>query len=140
MIIYKEKLYCQPFEVGCQTLDDWSKQARVEMANPMLKMIAEARHQSWRYLLTGDESWFFSSTDYEQMWLPQGENAPTRARHVISTPKVMIIIFWSPLGFPVIGALPAGESLQHDIVATTLHHRSRSSNRQMHDKTEAENL
>jgi histone-lysine N-methyltransferase SETMAR len=35
--------------------------------------------------------------------------APTRARHIISTPKVLIAIFWSPLGFPVIDALPTGE-------------------------------
>jgi hypothetical protein len=79
------------------------------MANSMLKMIAEVRHQSWRYFLTGDESWFFYSTDSEQMWLPRGEMAPTRARHIISTPKVLITIFWSPLGFPVIDALPARE-------------------------------
>jgi transposase len=38
------------------TLDDSTKQARLEMAGTMLKMIAEARHQSWRYFLTGDES------------------------------------------------------------------------------------
>jgi hypothetical protein len=79
------------------------------MANSILKMIAEARHQSWRYFLTGDDSWSFYSTDYEQMWLPRGEMAPTTARHIISTAKVLITIFWSPLGFPVIDGLPAGE-------------------------------
>jgi hypothetical protein len=41
------------------TLDDWAKRARVDMANSILKMIAEARHQSWRYFLTGNEPWFF---------------------------------------------------------------------------------
>jgi hypothetical protein len=35
---------------------------------------------------------------------------PTSVRDIISTPKVMITIFWSPLGFPVIDALPAGEN------------------------------
>jgi hypothetical protein len=43
------------------------------------------------------------------MWLPQGEKAPTRARSIISTPSVMIIIFWLRLGLPVIDTLPAGE-------------------------------
>jgi hypothetical protein len=88
------------------TLDDDRKRARVEMAYSMLRMIAEARYQGWQYFLTGDESWFFYSTDYEQLWIPRGERAPTRARRIISTPKVMITIFWSPLGFPVIDALP----------------------------------
>jgi hypothetical protein len=69
------------------------------MANSMLKMIAGARHESWRYFLTGDESWFFYSTDYEQIWIPQGEKAPTRARRIISRQKVLIAICWSPLGF-----------------------------------------
>jgi hypothetical protein len=63
------------------------------MADSMLKMIAEARHQSWRSFLTRDESWFFYSIEYEQMWLPQGEKAPTKARQIIAEPKVMIIIF-----------------------------------------------
>jgi hypothetical protein len=40
------------------------------MANSKLKIIAEARHQSWWSFLTGDEFWFFSSPDSEQMWLP----------------------------------------------------------------------
>jgi hypothetical protein len=91
------------------TLDECTKRTRVEMANTMLKMIAETRHQSWQCFLTGDESWFCYSTDDEQMWLPRGEMAPTRARHITSTPKVLITIFWSPLGFPVIDALPAGK-------------------------------
>jgi hypothetical protein len=79
------------------------------MANSMLRVIGEAHHQNWRYFLTGDEPCFFYSIDYEQMRLPQGEKAPTRAIRIISTPKVMIIICWSPLRFPVIDALPAGE-------------------------------
>jgi hypothetical protein len=120
-------------------LDDCAKRARVDMANSMLKMIAEARHQSWRCFLTRDESWFFYSTDYEQMWLPRGEMAPTRARHIISTPKVLITIFWSPLGFAVIDALPTEESLQHSIFATILYYRLRSSDRQMRDKKRVEN-
>jgi hypothetical protein len=75
-------------------LDDWTKQTRVEMANSMVKMMAGARHRSWRYFLTVHELSFFISTDYEQMWPPQGEKAPTRARRIISTPKVMVIILW----------------------------------------------
>jgi hypothetical protein len=94
------------------TLDECTKWTRVEMANSMLKMIDEARYQSWRYFLTGDESWFFYSIEYIQMWLPQGEMAPTRARHIIAEPKVMIIIFWSPLGFPVIDAPSTGEKFR----------------------------
>jgi hypothetical protein len=93
----------------CHTLDDDTKQARVEMGNSMLKMIAEARHQIRRYFLTGDQSWFFYSTYYGYMWLRQVEKAPPRERRIISRLTVMIIIFWSRVGFPVIDALSAGE-------------------------------
>jgi hypothetical protein len=34
---------------------------------------------------------------------------PARVRYIISTPKVLITIFWSRLGFAVIDALPAGK-------------------------------
>jgi hypothetical protein len=37
------------------TLDDCAKCARVDMANSMLKMIAEARHRNSRSFLTGRE-------------------------------------------------------------------------------------
>jgi hypothetical protein len=79
------------------------------MANSMLKMIAEARDQSWRYFLTGDESWFCDSTDHDQMEFPRGEIAPTRVSSIITTPKVLITIFWSLFGFPAISALPTRE-------------------------------
>jgi hypothetical protein len=92
-----------------RTLDPYGKRVRVGMANSMLMTTAAVRHQSWPYFLTVDESWLFYSTDYEQMWLPQREKAPTRTKRIISTRKVMIILFWSPLGLPVIDALPAGE-------------------------------
>jgi hypothetical protein len=78
----------------------------------MLKMIAEAHDQSWRCFLTGDELWFCHSTGCEPMWVPRGEMASTRARHIISTPKVLIAFFSPRLGFPVNDALPAGEKFR----------------------------
>jgi hypothetical protein len=48
----------------------------------MLKMIAEARHQSWRYFVTGDESWFFDSTYYERCG-PDKEKRPQQGRDAL---------------------------------------------------------
>jgi hypothetical protein len=47
------------------TLDECTKRARVERANSMLKMMTEAGHQTWWFLLTGGEVSFFYSTDDE---------------------------------------------------------------------------
>jgi hypothetical protein len=40
------------------------------------------------------------------MWVPEGEIPQSRPWVIVSTPKVMVSIFWSPVGFPIITALP----------------------------------
>jgi hypothetical protein len=78
----------------------------VTIAEGLLRDLQQERHQGWRSFLTGDESWFFCVTDFERMWVPEGQMPQSRPRTIISTPKVMVSIFWSPVGFPVITALP----------------------------------
>jgi hypothetical protein len=46
------------------------------------------------------------ATDSERMWVPEGEMPQSRPRVIVSTPKVIVSIFWSPVGFTVITALP----------------------------------
>jgi hypothetical protein len=76
------------------------------MSEGPVKDLEQARHQRWRYFLTGDESWFLNATDFERMWVPEGQMPQSRPRVIVSTPKVMVSIFWSPVGFAVITALP----------------------------------
>jgi histone-lysine N-methyltransferase SETMAR len=84
------------------------KASRVDMAIQLKKSIETAKHQGWRFFLTGDESWFYFTTDYEHMWTPEGATLPTRVRRTVASAKRMLTVFWSPLGFPVIKALPKG--------------------------------
>lgn len=76
------------------------------MAEGPLRDLDQARHRGWRYFLTADESWLFYATDFERIWVSEGEMPQSRPRTVTSTPKVMVSIFWSPIGFPLITALP----------------------------------
>jgi histone-lysine N-methyltransferase SETMAR len=76
------------------------------MTNALLEHLYQAWHQGWCYFVAGDESWFFYTTDFERMWLPEGAMPQSRLRMIISTPKVDVSIFWSPIGFPVITAFP----------------------------------
>jgi hypothetical protein len=101
---------------------------RVELSQKLLLTVRSVRHRGWTHVLTGDESWFWLTIDHEQPWLPPGAERPTGPRKMISSPKAMIIIFWSPLSFPVIQALPskvtftAGsfvENILPEIVAAT---------------------
>jgi hypothetical protein len=72
----------------------------VELSRELLVTLRSAKHRGCTHFLTGDELWFWVTIDYEQQRLPPGAERPTRPRNMISSPKPMIIIFWSPLGFP----------------------------------------
>jgi histone-lysine N-methyltransferase SETMAR len=91
------------------TLSPAQKVARVESAIQLKKILLSAKHRGWRYILTGDESWFYFTINYDHIWLPDGALTPTRPRHTINTPKRMLTIFWSPLGFPLVQLLPKGQ-------------------------------
>jgi hypothetical protein len=90
-----------------RTLDAAERRTRVTMSESLLKDLAQAQHQRWRHFLTCDASWLLHATDFERMWVPEGEMPRSRRRVIVSTPKVMVSIFWSPIGFPVITALPS---------------------------------
>jgi hypothetical protein len=72
----------------------------------LLVTLRSAKHLGWTHSLTGDESWFWLTIDCEQQWLLSGAERPTRPSKMNSSPKAIISIFWSPLGFPVIQVLP----------------------------------
>jgi hypothetical protein len=72
----------------------------------LLVTFRSAKLRGWTHFLPGDESWFWLTIDHEQQWLPPGAESPTRPRKMIGSAKAMIIIFWSPLGIPVIQDLP----------------------------------
>jgi hypothetical protein len=79
---------------------------QVELSRELLVTLRSAKRHGWTHLLTGDESWFWLTIKYEQQWPPLGAERPTRPKKAISSPQAMIMIFWSPLGFPVIQVLP----------------------------------
>jgi hypothetical protein len=79
---------------------------RVELSRELFVILRLAKHRGWIHFLTGDEPWFWLTIDYEQQWLLPGAERPARPGKMINDPKAMIVLFWSPLGFPVIQALP----------------------------------
>jgi histone-lysine N-methyltransferase SETMAR len=42
------------------------------------------------------------------MWIPDGEEVLTRPRRMIASPKRMLAVFWSPLGFSLVEIIPKG--------------------------------
>jgi hypothetical protein len=52
-----------------------------------------AKHGGWRYILKGDESWFYFTVSQDQIRLPEEAVIPTRPRETVSTPKRIFTSF-----------------------------------------------
>jgi transposase len=81
-----------------------------------------AKKLRWRFILTGDESWFFYVNEHQKLWLPPDSEAPEVSRRLISTPKVMITLFWNTSGLHVSDFL-AGESFNAEYFVRDIMHR-----------------
>jgi hypothetical protein len=57
-------------------LSDAQKGGRVNLSQRLLRMLEVQRDRAWHDIVTLDESWFYLSTDYEFVWLPQNEKFP----------------------------------------------------------------
>jgi hypothetical protein len=68
-----------------------------------------AAHNSWKNIITFEESFFYMHKEFEQMWLARGEAPDTRERRMISSEKLMVVIGWNPGEFHVIEVLRKGQ-------------------------------
>lgn len=84
---------------------------RCQIAETMLTILLQAESTGFRYVYTGDESWFYLSTASDSMWVPPESAAPSAATPTIKSEKIMVTIFWSTAGFSVVEALPKDDHL-----------------------------
>jgi hypothetical protein len=63
------------------------KEARVEKSEELLQLLLSMKHQSWKYIVTFDEAWFYFCADYETIWLTTREPKPDRERRIVSSPN-----------------------------------------------------
>jgi transposase len=59
-------------------------------------------------MITLDESWFYLSTNHEQIWLRPDQEPHELPKHTIRDKKIMATIAWNELGFHLVEALPKG--------------------------------
>jgi hypothetical protein len=109
--LYAKGYVVQNLHIVPHMLSLAQKAARVESAIELKKMLCSAKHYGRRYILTGDESWFYFTINPDYAWVPEGAVTPTRSRQTISSPKRILIVFWSPLSFPLVQILPKGYCL-----------------------------
>lgn len=90
-------------------LNSEQKAARVEISKSLLKSLKSAEKNNFRFFYTGDESWFYLTTDHTIQWLPPDEVPSFREKKTISSKKFMLTIFWNVNGFPIVNVLPENE-------------------------------
>jgi hypothetical protein len=71
------------------------KLKRIEGAKIIETALKIHRESDYKYLVTGDESWFFYDNECDMMWLPSGSKVPTKERRMICSPKILLTVFFS---------------------------------------------
>jgi histone-lysine N-methyltransferase SETMAR len=92
------------------SLSATQKAQRITLANRLLFELRSIKSDGWHFVVSLDESWFYLTTDLEQIWMIPEEEPPARSRRMIQDRKIMATVAWNPLGFHIVKALPRGGS------------------------------
>jgi hypothetical protein len=66
---------------------------RLRQSYKLLEILQNSKRLCWRFILTGDESWFFYVNSHRKLWHLPESDFPEVARRLVNTPKVMITSF-----------------------------------------------
>ncbi|XP_030765065.1 protein GVQW3-like [Sitophilus oryzae] len=95
------------------TLDQ--KRVRMNISNAMLAQFRRNKSEFWRRLITVDKTWIHHYTAetkiQSKQWTAKGEQAPKKAKTVISTGKMMATVFWDSHKVILIDYLQKGKTI-----------------------------
>jgi histone-lysine N-methyltransferase SETMAR len=92
-------------------LTEDQKAKRTEFAQSMLATLAEHRDTSFRYLLTGDETWMFYAYYKKRYWMSPWEDVEEVQRPSHHQKKRMLSVFFNGQGDFFCNFLPEGETM-----------------------------
>jgi histone-lysine N-methyltransferase SETMAR len=107
-VFYYKKRYCKWVP---HTLRQSQKEMRISVASKMLSILRNSEKDSFKNVLTGDESWFLYSYPFDSYWGKGGESPITVPKVAIDTSKVMLVVFWGVDETPILSFLPRGENM-----------------------------
>ena len=96
-------------------LDTHQKNARLKYSRRLLDVLTNCAKTKFRYILTGDESWFCYFTPNGCRWMNEDEEPPDIERPGFKSPKIMVCLFWNPHGIALIYVLPKGTSMNSSV-------------------------
>lgn len=90
-------------------LDSSQKMERIKKANELFEVLTKSKHNAYRDIITGDQSWFAYNYAPSGGWVQEGEGPPIFVDDQISYEKIMITVIWGVHGTYIIDDLPEGE-------------------------------
>jgi histone-lysine N-methyltransferase SETMAR len=101
-------------------LNSDNKKKRLQMCKTMIETLKTQQRLDWKYIVTGDQSWFYLEYMPNGMWCLSGSSPAISVRHTIQSQKYMITIFWNPHGFHVVEMLPDGEKFTAEYMTSVI--------------------
>jgi hypothetical protein len=94
--------------MGPPLLTAEQKQIRLQMVIELLQVLSVQSTRQCYDIVTLDESWIYLFSEHDLMWTAPGEIVVDRERHTVQSPKLMLMVMWTPTGFHVLKVLPKG--------------------------------
>lgn len=95
-------------------LNEKQKIERMKQSKELFEILKKCQKQSWRSIITGDQSWFKMQYDHSGAWLLPDDDNPEMNGSKISIARIMVTIIWGVNGFYIIDLLPHGTSYNSD--------------------------
>lgn len=116
------KKLCARWVSRLLTIDQ--KRTRKDFSKQGLSMLTRNPQDFWRRFVTVDETWIHhytpESKQQSKQWTAPGENAPKKAKTVLSAGKVMATVFWDSQGIIFIDYLQKGQTITGAYYVTLL--------------------
>lgn len=89
-------------------LTDCQKEERIKQAESLSNILKQCHHESFRNILTGDESWFHFRYYPKGSWCLVNEESASFEKQTIQVKKMMFTIIWGVHDFYIVDVLPEG--------------------------------
>ena len=80
----------------------------------LFQVLTKSKHNSYRDIITGDQSWFLYNYSPKGQWVLEDDSAPVFSNSRLFVSKMMITVKWGVYGTYIIDELPEGEHLNSE--------------------------
>ena len=93
------------------SLNFLQKNERMKQSAKLFSILKKSKHNGYRDIITGDQSWFLYNYSPKGAWVFGDEDPPVFSNSRINNEKIMITVIWGVHGTYIVDMLPEGEHL-----------------------------